>query len=440
MPFHRALPALGAAASDRLARATGRAAQIHLPADHYLHRGAPTEWWWNIGTLRAGERIFGFEITASCYRDRGVAFSQIMLTDVANRKHYQRTAWFVPPLGVDPDNWAEHDVTRDWHVGLGSVSSQLSVIDVTAAGSGYSDLAAVEIGGGGGSQAVAYPVVKDGKIASITLVNPGRGYSTAPTIHIKDLTGKGASARAVPSYVTMDAAWGDPTQGMAVTALLVDVESATRVTFDLKLTQQGAPFLVLGSGVLPLLPAAHGTQLQTNNFYYSLTRLQASGSIAIDGESFAVTGLTWMDHEYGAFGSAEKPVKWILQDMQLDNGWCISNFALPPAGAPLQPGQTLSGFATLQNPEGTMSVDFLTSTKLGKPWKSPNSGITYFMELQVTLADRSHFTVTSLIEPQEFFAPGSYVYEGVASVTGSFRGRNVTGTGWNEQALPQPTV
>ena len=62
---------------------------IFLPADQYLHRGAPTEWWWHVGTLKSGDRIFGFEINTAAFSDRGYAFSQVMLTDVANAKHYQ---------------------------------------------------------------------------------------------------------------------------------------------------------------------------------------------------------------------------------------------------------------------------------------------------------------------------------------------------------------
>jgi predicted secreted hydrolase len=450
MQFSRPLAAPGSAALTRLAlTATNTGSkptpipaswsQIHLPADHYLHRGAPTEWWWHIGTLNADGRVFGFEINTASYQDRGIGFSQVMLTDVANNKHYQRTTWFVPPQGFDPENWAEHDVTKDWHAGLGSVGSCLSVIDVIEQGSGYSDATKIEIVGGGGSQAVAYPELTGGKITSIMLVNPGRGYTSAPTIQITDASGTGASAVATHSYVTMDAAWGDPTQNMAVTALLVDVKTRTEVRFDLMLSQQGAPFLVLGAGVLPLLPPGRGTHLQTNNYYYSLTKLKASGSISIGKETLAVTGLTWMDHEYGLFGSAANPVRWILQDLQLPNGWSISNFSLPPSGGSLQPGQTVGGYATLQGPDGEMYVNLATSTVLQKPWKSPDSTITYFMELEVSIPDfEAQFTVTSLIESQEFYQPTGSVYEGVAKFSGTFQGQPVSGTAWNEQAMPPP--
>jgi predicted secreted hydrolase len=281
--------------------------------------------------------------------------------------------------------------------------------------------------------------VANGAIQQILVVNPGRGYRASPDIKITDKTGSGATARAVPSYVTMDAAWGDPTKNMAIAALLVDVKTGTEVVFDLMMSQQGAPFLVLGAGLLPLLPPSHGTHLQTNNYYYSLTRLQASGSITVGGERFTVTGVTWMDHQCGVFGSAAHPVRWILQDMQLDNGWCISNFSFPPSNGDLQPGQVVKGYATLQDPHGAMYVDLATTTVLAKPWKSPESKITYFMELQVGIPDfQAQFTVASLIESQEFYAPAGSVYEGVASVTGSFQGQAVGGTAWNEQAMPQP--
>ena len=71
---------------------------LRLPQDMYLHEGAPTEWWWHIGTLRAGERVFGFEINAASFEGQGFAFTQVMLSDVARDTHYQRTTPFVPPV------------------------------------------------------------------------------------------------------------------------------------------------------------------------------------------------------------------------------------------------------------------------------------------------------------------------------------------------------
>lgn len=424
---------------------------IFLPADQYLHRAAPSEWWWHVGTLKAGERVFGFEIDAGAFPGAGLAFGRVMLTDVANARHYQRTTPYLSPVAVDFDNWAEHDPTRDWHVGLGSVSNRLSAIQVKNPGSGYSETPTITIKDGGGSQAQAFAVVENGGIASILVTNPGRGYSSAPKVQISDPSGAGAVAEAIHSYVTMDAAWGDPTQNMAITALLVDEATGTEVYFDLTMSQKGPPFLVQGSGVsLPPPPQpGSGTHLQINNYYYSLTRLAAAGTIRIvpaEGastiarETLQVAGTTWMDHEYGFFGTATTRVTWILQDAQLDNGWHLSNFAL---GTNFTLGQTVQSHATLQDPDGKMYFGASSLTPVGKTWTSPNSNKTYFMEFKIEIdlspigiAQPTTLTIKSLLCDQEF-PPGlsAAVYEGVAAATGTFLGQNVSGTAWNEQAL-----
>jgi len=408
---------------------------IHLPADHYLHRTAPTEWWWNIGALRAGDRTFGFEINCASFEGQGgFGFSQVMLADVKNNRHYQRTTPFLP-LAFDGNNWAEHDPTKDWSVRLGDPNNALSAIEVTNPGSGYTSAPAVEISGGGGALgfALAAPPV-DGKLTMIVLVIPGLGYTSEPTVTITGGGGSGATARAVHSYVTMNAPWGDPTKNMAVKALLIDEATDAVVNFDLTLSQQGPPFIVWGTGSHPV-PGTSGGHLQTNNYYYSLTRLQASGSVTVEGERFDVTGTTWMDHEYGAFTQGGKAVKWILQDMQLDNGVCISNFSVPnPSSPPPALNQKSASQATVQRSDGTTYFVPSFFTPVGNVWTSPVTGIAYFMELLVEIPSfGASITVKSLMDAQEF--RGGPVYEGVASATGTFEGVPVTGDAWSEQAL-----
>lgn len=58
------------------------------------------------------------------------------------------------------------------------------------------------------------------------------------------------------------------------------------------------------------------------------------------------------------------------------------------------------------------------------------------MQLQVDIPSfDATIVVTSLVDSQEFPAVGSPVYEGVASASGTFEGRQVSGSAWNEQAL-----
>ena len=412
---------------------------IDIPADQYLHRDAPTEWWWHTGTLTAGDRTFGFEINAASFEGNlGIGFTQIMLTDVSSKTHYQRTTPFVPPLLFEGSLWAEFDPTRDWYVKLGTTVNCLSAIAVTSPGSGYTKPPKVEITGGNGWGAGAIAVLGTGDyagtVAEIALISPGIGYTTEPAVTLTSVDGgSGAAAQAIHTYVTMSAPWGETLKNMKVNALLNDQETGTEVTFDLTLSQQGPPFIVWGTGFQPV-PGKTGSHLQTNNYYYSLTRLHASGTIAFGGETFNVTGVTWMDHEYGAFGSGAGP-KWILQDMQLDNGVCISNSVSLESGN-IAANQTQLSHATVQFADGTTWVVDSTVTPYGATWTSPDSGKTYYLTLLVIIPQfNATLTVVSLVDGQEFPVPGNPVYEGVASVSGTFQGVNVSGTAWNEQAL-----
>jgi predicted secreted hydrolase len=317
---------------------------------------------------------------------------------------------------------------------MGNTKNWLSAIQLVDPGSGYTSAPTVTISGGGGAGASSYPpmLAADGTIEEIFLYSAGKGYTSAPTVTISGGGGSGATARALNTYVTMNAAWGDPTQNMAVKALLNDQHTGTEIVFDLTMSQQGPPFLVWGTGVAPV-PGTSGDHLHTNNYYYSLTRLQTTGTISIGGEVLPVVGMTWMDHEYGAFGQSQGTTpKWILQDMQLDNGVHISNsISLTETPAP---GSTIPSHATVQRADGT--TYFVPSTiSLGSPWTSPWTQKTYYRELLVVIpAFFAKITVTSLMDDQEFPATQSPVYEGIASAIGTFEGQAVSGYGWNEQA------
>ena len=64
-------------------------------------------------------------------------------------------------------------------------TSILSSITVTDPGSGYSQAPAVVITGGGGSGAVAESTIKNGRLDQILIKDPGAGYSSTPTVSLK---------------------------------------------------------------------------------------------------------------------------------------------------------------------------------------------------------------------------------------------------------------
>lgn len=236
--------------------------------------------------------------------------------------------------------------------------------------------------------------------------------------------------------VQMHAPQATPTKNMSVKAELIDGDAT--VTFDLTLSQQGEPFLVWGTGVTaPPTPPT----LSTNNYYFSLTRLVVTGKITITVddliEEIEVFGTTWMDHEWGLFKNHGKSVKWILQDMQLDNDVCISNFSIiSPDSKPPKLNVVNDGQATVQlaGDKGTKLV--ATTMKPTKSWKSPD-GREYFTEIEVNIPTYdAKLTVKALMDDQlfTFLKP---IYEGAGTVSGTMNIGNgatkVSGHSWIEQ-------
>ncbi|PTR08123.1 hydroxyneurosporene synthase CrtC [Nitrosospira sp. Nsp5] len=221
---------------------------------------------------------------------------------------------------------------------------------------------------------------------------------------------------------------------MNVETTFVDAATHTPCELNLQLYQEGLPLLVWGTGCREVKPDGT-TPLTRNNYYYSLTRLKASGFLTIGAEKFAVTGLTWMDHEYGFFPKGA-PVIWVLQDMQLSNGVHLSNFT--NVGIKPVENVKMDSTATLLWPDGrSIYVDTVT-TPLGSPFISQKN-VEYYLQFQVEISNpelKASFVVTSLMPDQLFIDPaGSDVYEGVASCEGEFNNTVVSGTAWIEQSL-----
>ena len=330
---------------------------IKLPQDAFLHVGAPREWWWHIGTLEAGGRSFGFEINAAGFvaqgASPGVCFSQVMLTDPLNKKHYKRTSNYE----YDPA-WAESYPSRPWYARIGDLSSRDFVFMQQVGGIGTLD---------------------------------------------------------VQASFTDDA---DPL--------------ATVVRFNLQMAQQGPPLYVWGTGVAVNVDPTGTTPLARNNYYYSYTNLRVSGTVQIgDEKPLSVAGVTWMDHEYGAFGAG---TQWVLQDAQLSNGVSFTS-SRPGSDFSLKEGERLLTLVTvLENGVSTSTIGFATPTHA-----LPVGKTTFYTHWRVEIpAHAAVLQFEALLPDQVFPGDPRPIYEGAATVTGTFDGLSVTGPGWLEQALTAP--
>ena len=83
-----------------------------------------------------------------------------------------------------------------WDMYDDQYSDEVQGINLISGGYGYSDPPTITISGGGGTGAVAVPVIADGVIVEINMVNRGRGYTSKPTVTITGGGGEGAAAEA----------------------------------------------------------------------------------------------------------------------------------------------------------------------------------------------------------------------------------------------------
>ena len=69
-----------------------------------------------------------------------------------------------------------------------------------------------------------------------------------------------------------------------------------------------------------------GPEAGQASYYYSFTRLQTTGSVAIGGKRFNVQGYSWMDHEFSTSVLSEDQVGWDWFSIQMEDGSEVNGF------------------------------------------------------------------------------------------------------------------
>jgi predicted secreted hydrolase len=197
------------------------------------------------------------------------------------------------------------------------------------------------------------------------------------------------------------------------------------VAIDLRLAQ-GKPPVLQGDRGLSRKSSAPGNA----SFYYSLTRMPASGTLRVGPETFAVEGAAWMDREWSTSSLGADQVGWDWFALQLGDGTDLTLYQLRHTGG--QPDPASSG--SIAAPDGTsrtlpfraFSLDALDH------WKSPRSGARYPSRWRVRIPSEGlDLTVTPLLADQELDVSFRY-WEGAVAVEGTRRGARVSGQGYVE--------
>lgn len=168
--------------------------------------------------------------------------------------------------------------------------------------------------------------------------------------------------------------------------------------------------------------------------YYSLTRVDTRGSVTIEGRRAEVTGLSWMDHEFGTSFLEPEQVGWDWFSVQLDDGTDLMLFQLRRKDGSRDPHSS----GTLVDAAGATTPVAPDEFALapGRTWTSPASGAAYPVEWRVTDPARGlDLTVRAAVDDQELrtgASTGVTYWEGSVTVEGTRDGRPVAGRGYLE--------
>ena len=204
-------------------------------------------------------------------------------------------------------------------------------------------------------------------------------------------------------------------------------------TVELEAVSQKPAVLHQTTGLVDL-----GTAGKT--YYYSRTRLETSGTVSVSGVSHPVTGVSWMDHQWGDFTTMG--IGWDWLSLNLDDGSDLMvSVVWEQAGH-----KPVSAYGTyipansdpVHLPGNDISLDS-TGT-----WTSSVTGAVYPMNWNLRVDSLElDLTLTPSMEEAEFalsaFIPMIY-WEGSVVATGTRNGAPVAGRGFVEMVGYAPAA
>ena len=188
------------------------------------------------------------------------------------------------------------------------------------------------------------------------------------------LIAAGAPARAIP-WRLAGASGTDHIEA----ALTPEESAAAGASFGLSLDLRALkePALNDLDGFVDFGPAG-------SSYYYSRTRLAATGQLQVDGQSLQVDGIAWFDHQWGDFVSVGGG-GWDWLAINLDDGTDITVSVVLDEHA-----NPILQYGTLVQPSGEVSHLGPDNVGVGDGidrWESPVSGRTYGIAKSVVIGD-----------------------------------------------------
>lgn len=197
------------------------------------------------------------------------------------------------------------------------------------------------------------------------------------------------------------------------------------VGLDLLLTQTLPPVLHGDQGL-----SLKGPEPGNASYYYSIVQQQATGTVTINGQPSAVSGLVWKDHEYSTSALSPGSIGWDWFSLQLDNGGALMLFQIRREDGTLE--ATSSG--SYITPEGKVVDLRLGDWRLEilDTWRSPESGGEYPAGWQITIPSLELELEGRPQMPNQELNVSTTYWEGAVSFSGSIGDTPLNAQGYIE--------
>ena len=197
--------------------------------------------------------------------------------------------------------------------------------------------------------------------------------------------------------------------------------------------------LVLASQKPPVIHGKNGISRKGEgrghaSHYYSLTRVRAEGTLNVRGKELKVTGLTWMDHEFGSTQLSPTQVGWDWFGLQFDDGTELMLCVIRRADGSTDPYSAATWVDADGKSVGLARKDF--NVRALARWQSPRTKGSYPSRWRVHVPPLDlEATITPAFPDQELDTAQStqvIYWEGAVSAEGKRRGRQATASGYAE--------
>jgi len=172
--------------------------------------------------------------------------------------------------------------------------------------------------------------------------------------------------------------------------------------------------------------------------YISLSHLVTSGTIALNGKSFQVSGLAWMDHEFFTHQLEREQIGWDWFSVQLADNTELMLFRIRRKDGSVDPFSAATFVDARGQSTHLRSADF-TLQPAGATWTSPATKATYPVQWKIAVPKLElELDVNTALASQELTGGSSNgtltpsYWEGAVTYDGARKGAKIRGVGYLE--------